>query len=129
LVLAKIMAKMANHLVPLGHSGAVRRVSAADAKNQFGQILDTAIAGETVAITRYGEVKAIMMSVDEYDSLTRDPARKLNLLTEHFDAMLARMQTDEARRGMRIAFNASPQEMGRAAVKVARRKRAARALG
>jgi antitoxin Phd len=123
------MPKMANNLAPPGGPGPVRRVSAADAKNQFRHILDTAIAGDTVAITRYGEVKAIMMSVEEYESLSRDPARKLNLLTEHFDAMLARMQTDEARQGMRIAFNASPEEMGRAAVKVARRKRAARALG
>lgn len=127
--MAKMIAKMANKSLPSGVGGPVRKFSAADAKNQFGQVLETAIAGDTVAITKYGEVKAIMISVEEYESLSQDPRQKLNMLTEHFDAMLAGMQTEEARRGMREAFEASPEEMGRTAVAVARRKRAARALG
>lgn len=126
--LAKIMAKMANKSGRRLPAGA-RHISAADAKNQFGHVLDTAIAGDTVAITRYGEVKAIMVSVDEYEALSGDPRRRLNLLTDHFDNMLAAMQTTEARQGMRAAFEASPQEMGRAAVEAARRRRAARSLG
>ena|ERR1700730_9315992 len=126
--LANIMAKMANNFRIKGATG-VRQFSAAEAKNQFGQVLETAIAGNTVAITKYGEVKAIMISVEEYESLSQDPGKKLNTLTEHFDEMLAAMQTAEARQGMRVAFEASPEEMGRAAVEVARRRRAARTLG
>jgi hypothetical protein len=39
------------------------------------------------------------------------------------DALLARMQTPEARRGMHAAFNATPGELGVAAVKAARKRR------
>jgi antitoxin Phd len=102
-----------------------KKFSAAEAKNLFGQVLDNAIAGDTVSITRYGEVKAVMISAEKYESLTQGPSRKLNMLTEHFDAMLAGMQTAKARRGMKAAFQASPKEMGRNAVKTARRKQPA----
>ncbi|MHB8719399.1 MAG: type II toxin-antitoxin system prevent-host-death family antitoxin [Candidatus Dormibacteria bacterium] len=118
------MANKSERRLPAG----ARHIAAADAKNQFGQVLETASAGETVAITRYGEVKAVMVSVDEYEALTGDPRSRLNLLTEQFDNMLAAMQTPEARQGMRAAFEASPREMGRAAVAAARRRRAARAI-
>jgi hypothetical protein len=33
------------------------------------------------------------------------------------------MQTPKARKGMKAAFNASPDELGRAAVKAARKRR------
>jgi hypothetical protein len=41
---------------------------------------------------------------------------------EPFDALLDRMQTRAARRGMRAAFNASPGRLGAAAVALARRR-------
>ncbi len=40
-------------------------------------------------------------------------------LTADHDALLDRMQTPEARMGMRRAFDASPEELGRAAVAAA----------
>lgn len=119
------MAKMASSSTPPYGS---RQVSAAEAKNEFGRVLERAIAGETVAITKYGVVRAVMLSVEEYESLSHSPTPRLNLLTEQFDEMLARMQGDEARGRMAEAFNASPKAMGDAAVRVARGKRAARVL-
>lgn len=109
--------------------GSQRRFTAAEAKNQFGHVLDAAIAGETVAITKYGQVRAILLSVDEYESLSQAPSSRLNLLTQRFDDMLARMQGEEAGRKMRQAFDASPTAMGKAAVRVAQGKRESRALG
>lgn len=51
-------------------------------------------------------------------------------LEEEGDALLARMQTPKARKGAAAAFNATPAEMGRAAVKHARsRKKRKRASG
>lgn len=38
--------------------------------------------------------------------------------TQAGDDLLARMQTPEARRGMELAFNASPEELGKAAVQI-----------
>lgn len=120
---------MANNPFLPGPARSVQRVSAATAKNQFARVLGAAVAGSAVEITKYGDVKAVMISVEEYESLSQDPARKLNMLTERFDAMFAGMQTEDARRGMRAAFQASPEEIGQAAVEVAHRKSAAPALG
>lgn len=40
-----------------------------------------------------------------------------------FGELLDRMQTPAARKGMEAAFHASPEELGRAAAKAARRRR------
>jgi antitoxin Phd len=121
-----MMANMAQNSA--GWDGDAHRISAADAKNQFGRVLDDAVAGETVVITRYGHSMAVMISAERYRALSQPPGEELDLLTKHFDKMLARMQTAKARRGMRAAFEASPEEMGRAAVAGAR-KRPARKVG
>jgi hypothetical protein len=47
----------------------------------------------------------------------------LSDLTAEYDVLLARMQTPKAKKGMAAAFNASPAELGRAAVKAARKRR------
>src|SRR5215472_14972426 len=99
---------------------AVRVVSAAEAKNQFGQVLEAAASGETVEITRYGESAAVLISAARYRALTQGPSRELDLLTERFDRMFVDMQTAGARAGLRAAFAAGPEEMGRAAVAGAR---------
>ncbi|MEK6284359.1 MAG: hypothetical protein AABO57_01300 [Acidobacteriota bacterium] len=44
-------------------------------------------------------------------------------LEEGGNALFTRMQTRKARRGMKTAFNASPAQLGRAAVKAARENR------
>jgi NAD+--asparagine ADP-ribosyltransferase len=47
----------------------------------------------------------------------------LDELTEEFDALLERMQTTRAKAGVAAAFDAAPEELGRAAVKAARPRR------
>lgn len=103
----------------------MRRFTAADAKNQFGDALKAALAEGAVAITRYGRVEAYVLSAERYAVLTRSPEQELDLLTAHFDEMLAQMQTPEAAAAMEAAFQATPEELGRAAVEGARRRRAA----
>ncbi len=53
-----------------------------------------------------------------------------SLTLEHhsaqFDALLSHMQTSKAPKGMEAAFNASPVELGRAAVKGSKAKKARR---
>lgn len=124
--MANIMANMAADMSGPGLAGHVRVVSSAEAKNQFGQVLDDAAAGETVVITRYGESTAVLISADRYRALSQEPRQELNLLTDRFNRMLAEMQATKARKGMRVAFNASPEEMGRAAVAGGRRRAARR---
>ena len=96
--------------------------TATDAKKQFGRVLELALRGGAVVITKHDAPKAIVLSMDEFNALTRGAESRLDSLSAGFDAMLARMQTPRARAGMKTAFGASPKELGRAAVAAARKR-------
>jgi prevent-host-death family protein len=97
-------------------------VTATDAKKQFGRMLELVLRGGAVVITKHDAPKAVLLSLDEFNALTRPAERRLDSLSADFDAMLARMQTPRARSGMQAAFGASPKALGRAAVTAARRR-------
>jgi prevent-host-death family protein len=97
-------------------------VTATDAKKEFGRVLDTVIQGGAVVITKHDAPKAVLMSMDEFNALSRASEATLERLSQRFDALLARMQTPKARAGMKAAFDASPRQLGKAAVTVARRR-------
>jgi prevent-host-death family protein len=101
----------------------VPSVAATKAKNEFGAILEKATHGGAVAITRHDTPKAVLVSYDEFQSLVKARSRTLDDLGTEFDALLARMQRPRARKGMTAAFNASPAQLGRAAVKATRKRR------
>jgi prevent-host-death family protein len=92
------------------------------AKNEFGRILEIALRGRVVVITKHDTPKAVLVSLDEFNAMTRVPERTLDTLTGDFDALLARMQTPKARAGMKAAFDASPKDLGKAAVAAARKR-------
>jgi len=100
-------------------------VSATQARKEFGRILDMVAQDRLVIITRYNTPHAVMMSADRFDADTFDAtdadAAVLDTLTAEFDALLDQMQTPEAHAAMEWAFNASPEELGRAAADAARR--------
>jgi len=98
-------------------------ITATEAKNEFGRILEKAIRGDVVVITKHDAPKAVLISMDEFNALSRGPESKINTLTAEFDALLARMQGPAARSSMEAAFRASPKQLGEAAVAVAARKR------
>src|SRR5262245_7510300 len=99
----------------------VPTVNATVAKNAFGRILDTAIAEGAVAISRHDAPRAVLLSIEEFDALIGAPDRELDGLTEEFDAMLASMQAKGAKRKLKDAFDASPAELRKAAMKSARK--------
>lgn len=98
-------------------------ISATTAKNEFGQMLDMVNAGRTVVITKHDAPKAVVMSFDEFKAITERESRKLNTLSDEFDALLEGMQGAKARAGLKAAFDATPERLGRAAVKAARKRR------
>jgi antitoxin Phd len=102
--------------------GAASSVTATNAKNEFGRVLEKVIQGGIVVITKHDEPKAVLISVREFNALTNANRMKLDTLSGEFDALLARMQTQAARAGMKAAFDASPKQLGEAAVAVARRR-------
>ncbi len=107
-------------IIPAAHSGVVY-LSSTDAQNGFGALLDTVARGRTVMITKHSRPEAVVMSFDRYEALTRDAVPELDTLEDEFDAMVAQMQTPEARAARSAAFHASPEELGAAAVEYARR--------
>jgi antitoxin Phd len=98
------------------------KISATDAKNKLGKLLDSVLQGGMVLITKHGSPKAILLSMDEYGALSRASESGLDVLHGEFDALLARMQTPKARAGMKSAFKASPKQLGKTAVAVARKR-------
>ena len=95
-------------------------VSASEAKREFGRVLEMAIQGGAVVITKHDAPKAVLMSVENFNALSGAAQTKLDTLSREFDALLARMQTSKARRGMKAAFAASGKRLGKAAVAAAR---------
>lgn len=96
--------------------------NASEAKNLFGKVLETALREGATVIRKHDVPKAVLLSWEEFSSLTAMRRAQLDALTAEFDGLLARMQTPAARVGMRAAFEASPDQLGKAAVKAARKR-------
>jgi antitoxin Phd len=96
--------------------------TATQAKNKFGHLLERVLRGDRVVITKHDAPKAILLSMEEFTSLSQRPQQEINTLSAEFDALLARMQRPGQRRVMQAAFRASPKELGAAAVEAARRR-------
>ena len=95
--------------------------TATEAKNEFGRVLETAIQGGIVVITKHDAPKAVLVALDEFRALVGARKGRLDTLRGEFDALLARMQTPEARSGMKAAFDATAAQLGKAAVAAARK--------
>jgi prevent-host-death family protein len=100
----------------------IPRVAATRFKNEFGAIFEQAALGGAVAITRHDSPKAVLISYDEFQALTRERSPGLDDLGTQFDALLKDMQAPKAKKGMAAAFDAAPAKLGRAAVKAARKR-------
>ena len=96
--------------------------TATEAKNEFGRLLEQAIQGTTVLITKHDSPRAVLISIDHFQTLQEAPQAKLNTLSEQFDTLLERMQSAKARRGMAAAFRADKKQLGKAAVAAARKR-------
>ena len=105
-------------MVSLRDTAKSSSVTATEAKNQFGQLLERAIKGERVYITRHEARKAVLISLDDFEALSARATTTLDSLGGEFDALLDRMQAPGVRAAMKAAFGASSEELGIAAVEV-----------
>jgi prevent-host-death family protein len=103
-------------------SGPARSITATVAKNEFGRELEKVLHGGITVITKHDAPKAVLMSFEDFRQLSNSGRTKLDSLSVEFDALLGRMQTPEARSGMRAAFGSSPRQLGQAAVAAARKR-------
>jgi antitoxin Phd len=109
-----------NHL---GDLVEIPEIAATQAKNTLGELLDRVSSSGPVAITRHDTPKAVLLSYEEFQSLSNARSKTLDALSTSFDDLLERLQAPGARQRMEAAFNASPAELGRAAVEAAKRRR------
>lgn len=93
-----------------------------ETKNAFGTVLNQVLRGAVVAITRHDKASAVLMSVETYEALLAQRTNPLAALRADFDRRVAQMQTPKAKAGVRALFSATPQELGRAAVKATKRR-------
>ena len=105
-----------------GERAGTLSVSATVAKNEFGGILEKAMLGRTVVITRHATPKAVLISIDEFNALSIAPRTALDTLSADFDRLLAGMQRPGARSALQAAFDAPPKQLGRTARAAARKR-------
>ena len=101
-------------------------VTAAELKNRTGAVLAGALSHGTVAITRHGEVHAVLLSADEFRALLKHAPAPDKALSKEFEQLLARMRTKRSVQGALLLFGATTQDLGRSAHKAIRRPARAR---
>lgn len=98
--------------------------TASEAKNEFARALESAVTKGAVVITKHNSPKAVLLPIEEFDDLTREREQRMSPLRAEFDALYARMQEPAFGKGIDALFSATPEQLGRAYVKEARRSSA-----
>jgi len=98
-------------------------ITATELKNATADVFEQVAAKKAVAITRHEKPRAILLSVEQYEALTGQRPDWLEQLHEEYSGMLDRMQGPEQRAAAERAFNATPEELGEAAVWAAQQEK------
>ncbi len=97
-------------------------VTATEAKMRFGPLLEAAIRGGSIVITKHDRPKAVLLSMAEFEALGGSRPADLKALSKEFDSLLTRLQTSGNRKALKSAFDATPRKLGRLAVANRRRR-------
>lgn len=103
-------------------------IPASQAKTTFGEVLDRVATTGGVAITRHNVPRAVLISWEEFESLSKARSDSLDALADEFEGLLTSMQDPRVEEAMAAAFAYTPEQLGQAAFEAARPKRAAAAL-
>lgn len=96
-------------------------VTATALKNSTADILDRVAAQGAVAITRHDKPRAVLVSIEQYERMTGGESDWLADLHEEYRGMLDKMQEPKQKAAAKRLFEATPEELGAAAVRAARR--------
>jgi antitoxin Phd len=102
---------------PNGATGEAAHMTASEAKNGFGRVLDRVAKEGAVVITKHDRPDAVIMSIDAYQRLTESKKPDLDLLTAEFDALYERLQHPDTAQKMEAVFALEPGALGRVAVR------------
>ena len=99
----------------------VEAVPATRLKNEPASIIDEVAGGKAVAITRHNTPRAVIIAYEDFRQLALAREPSLGALAAEFDRLLDGMQAPKARRALAGAFESTPEQLGRSAVKAAGR--------
>lgn len=97
-------------------------VTATQLKNSTADVLDRVRTHNAIAITRHEKPDAVLLSWEQYSQLKDGEPDWLGELYDEYFAVLERMQSPEQKAAAERAFNATPEELGKAAVAEAKRQ-------
>jgi prevent-host-death family protein len=96
-------------------------VTATALKNSTADILDQVTTQGAVAITRHNKPRAVLIPIEMYEQLTGGEASWLSELQAEYRGVLEDMQDPKQKEGAKRLFEATPEELGAAAVRGAQR--------
>lgn len=99
----------------------IESISSTKAQNEFGEVLDRVIHGAVIAITRRNKTSAILLPIEVFEQLIAHRVDPLASLGTRLDERFAKMQTKEAKAGIKALFSAGQEELGRAAMRAKKR--------
>lgn len=97
-------------------------VTATQLKNSTADVLERVRMHDAVAITRHEKPSAVLLSWEQYTQLKGGEPEWLGELYEEYHAVLEEMQSPEQKAAAERLFQATPEELGAAAVRGAMRK-------
>jgi antitoxin Phd len=101
--------------------GAIQSFTITEFKERAREVIDLVAERKAVAISRHRVPEVVLISALDYAEFVTLRRERLDFLTQRYDQMVARMQTPEAAAGVDALFNATPEELGRAAIAAAKR--------
>ena len=88
-------------------------IPASDLKNRFGEICQRAAKG-AVAITRHQRAEFVLLPIAQYEELQQARTAPLDALAAQFDALVTKMNTPAAKRGVKGRSKMNKAELEKA---------------
>jgi antitoxin Phd len=101
--------------------GPMTSVTITEFKERAREVVGLVAQSGAVAILRHGTADAVLISPSDYVEFMKLKRERLDFLSRRYDEMVARMQGPEAIAGVDGLFNATSEDLGRAAVAATRR--------
>lgn len=115
--------KYGDEFVPSPHVRDLPAVPATTLKHATAAVLDEVVQKRAVVVTRHDKPRAVLLSVEEYEALSRRDPDWLADLKREYRGLLDRMQEPAQKEAARRLFEATPEELGQAALEAAQRQK------
>jgi prevent-host-death family protein len=102
-------------------AGAIESVTVTELKQRTREVMQRIAEHKAIAIRRHKGTAAVLISAADYTQFVQLKRERLDLLTQRYDDMVARMGTAKAAAGVDALFKATPEDLGQAAVRAAKR--------